>query len=137
MKLKNKHFEIAETISYFVDRNPYTGFPDFVEPTREQVNLFTEIETYGKKRKLSEEEYTLVKPMLNGKENYDLTLKMFHEELREWVTNGWGWYGPVTSIIEEAEKEPKLNSYVKAIKKIKEKIEDTSALEVLAHYTGF
>lgn len=38
MKLKKKHFEIAKTITHFVDGN---YFPDFKEPTREQIDFFT------------------------------------------------------------------------------------------------
>jgi hypothetical protein len=37
MKLKKKHYEIAKTIAHFVDRNYY---PDFTEPTREQIDIF-------------------------------------------------------------------------------------------------
>jgi hypothetical protein len=39
MKLKKKHFEIAKTISHFVDRNYY---PDFSEEFKQKM-----IDNYG------------------------------------------------------------------------------------------
>ena len=88
MKLKKRHRKIAKTISSFVERTDLY-FPDFIEPTEEQIQLFFEIESKGSKG-LSEEQLKIVAPMLNGKENYDLQIKMVHEELLEWMCNKWG-----------------------------------------------
>jgi len=88
MKLKRKHYKIAKTISYFVDRTELY-FPDFVEPSEQQIELFFEIETIGRKN-LTEDELQIVAPMMNGKSNYDLQIKMIYEELLDWMCQEWG-----------------------------------------------
>lgn len=134
MKLKPKHFEIAKTISYFVDRNYY---PDFIEPTREQIDIFTQIESSGSKH-LSEEDLKLVEPMLNGKQLYDLQIKMIHEEIAEWIKNGWGWYYPITSMISNVWAERReCNSYVKMLVKLMRKMKDSTGLPIMLEYSGF
>ncbi len=137
MKLKARHFEIAKTISYFVDRILHIGYPEFVEPTTEQIRLFFTIESRGIKN-LTKEEVDLVSPMLNGKENYDLTIKMLHEELAEWISNGWGWHPPLMSAIEGCGKDSeRLKTYIDALLKIKDNIEKTSGFDVVMNYSGF
>jgi hypothetical protein len=134
MKLKPKHFEIAKTISYFVDRNYY---PDFVEPTREQIDLFTQIESRGSKH-LNEDQLKLVEPMLNGKQLYDLQIKMIHEELAEWVSGGHGWYPVMASLLLKIYPERhKCPSYVKMLMRLKKKMEKESGLVVMMGYSGF
>lgn len=134
MKLKPKHFEVASTISYFVDRN---YFPDFDEPTREQIDIFTQIESRGSMH-LTEEELDLVKPLLNGKEQYDLQIKMIHQELKEWVINGWGWWGPIESIFSNAWRDRKgLKVYINFLIKLIRKLRSEGSYPVLLSYSGF
>lgn len=134
MKLKPKHFEVASTISYFVDRNYY---PNFNKPTREQINIFTQIESRGSTH-LTNDELYLVKPLLNGKEQYDLQIKMIHQELKEWVINGWGWWGPIDSIFSNAWKDRKeLKTYIKFLIKLIKKLKSEGSYPVLLSYSGF
>jgi hypothetical protein len=135
MKLKPKHFEIAETISWFVDRNYY---PDFVEPTREQIDIFTQIESLGKKAELIEAQMKIVEPMLNGKANYDLQIKMIHQELKEWIESGWGWYQPMTSILNGAlEEKDKCKTYITMLLKLRQKLKDDGGYKTMMNYSGF
>lgn len=137
MKLKQKHFDIAATISYFVDRSEYIGFPNFIEPTREQIEIFSRVESYGR-NSISDEEFKLAEPMFSGKENYDLQIKMVHEEIAEFIVMGWGWYPPLLSIMDDIKEQGEnLKIYLNALYKIKEKIEETSAFEVIMGYSGF
>lgn len=134
MKLKPKHFEIAKTISYFVDRNYY---PNFVEPTKEQIDIFTQIESMGSSH-LSPNDMELVEPMLNGKERYDLQIKMIHEEIAEWIKQRWGWYYPIASIIQNVFPERhKCKIYVKMLIKLMRKMKEKTGIIVMMEYSGF
>jgi hypothetical protein len=121
MKIKKKHIKIAKTISYFVNRTDLY-FPDFIEPTSEQIQIFFEIESKGRKH-ISDEELMIVAPMLNGKENYDLQIKMVHEEILEWMCNRWGWFYPISQMIKDSYKERHLcPSYVKFLRDLKKRM---------------
>ncbi len=134
MKLKKKHYEIAKTIAHFVDRNYY---PDFTEPTREQIDIFTRIESQGYKG-ITEEEKKIVEPMINGKQQYDLQIKMIHEEIAEWHMNGWGWYYPLASLIGNVWKErSQCRVYVKMLVNLMRNFRDNGGLPVLVGYSGF
>lgn len=134
MKLKKKHFETAKTISYFVDRNYY---PDFKEPTREQVDIFTQIESKGGKG-ITSEQLKSVEPLLNGKERYDLQIKMIHEEIAEWWLNGWGWYYPLAHTIKNVwPQRVKCRVYVKMLLKLMRNFKDNGGMCVLGNYSGF
>ncbi len=134
MKLKPKHFEIAKTISWFVDRN---YFPDFIEPTREQIELFTQVESSGYKD-LTDKQWKIVEPMLDGKSNYDLQIKMIHEELKEWVESGWGWYAPMSSILRDAFKErSQCKTYIKMLIRLWRKLETDGGCVTLMQFSGF
>lgn len=134
MKLKHKHFEISKTIAWFVDRN---YFPDFVEPTREQIELFTIIESSGYKG-LTDEQRKTVEPMMDGKSNYDLQIKMIHQELKEWVESGWGWYAPMASILGNAFKErSQCKTYIKMLLGLWKKLEKDGGCVTLMQFTGF
>lgn len=144
MKLKKKHRKIAKTISYFVDREAY--FPDFKEPTEEQIQLFFHIESKGDKD-LSDEQLKMVRPMLNGKANYDLQIKMIHEEILEWMCQRWGWWYPLSSCIQNIYKDRhKCPSYVSVLRDLKKKMtipltwdgeELSPSLTVMLNYSGF
>ena len=134
MKLKPKHFEIAKTISYFVDRNYY---PNFKEPTREQIDIFTQIESRGV-GDISNEELLSVEPMINGKEQYDLQIKMVHQELKEWVLNQWGWYYPIDSIFNSVWRDRKhLKTYIKFLIKLIRNLKKDGSVPTLLRYSGF
>lgn len=134
MKLKPKHFELCRTIAYFVDRNYY---PEFEEPTREQIDLFCQIESCGSSN-LTYKQLELVEPMLNGKVMYDLQIKMIHQELKEWTINGWGWYGPMDSIFRNVWIERKLlKTYITFLIKLIRKLKNDGSRPTLMRYSGF
>lgn len=144
MKLKKRHRKIAKTISSFVERTDLY-FPDFIEPTEEQIQLFFEIESKGSKG-LSEEQLKIVAPMLNGKENYDLQIKMVHEELLEWMCNKWGWGRPISQMIKDCYKSRhNIPSYVKFLRDLKKRMSIDGwngkglvpPLAVMLSYSGF
>lgn len=144
MKLKNRHRKIAKTISSFVERTDLY-FPDFIEPTEEQIQLFFEIESKGSKG-LSEEQLKIVAPMLNGKENYDLQIKMVHEELLEWMCNKWGWWYPISQMIKDCYKSRhNIPSYVKFLRDLKKRMSMKDwngeglvpSVNVMLSYSGF
>lgn len=141
MKVKQKHRDIARTMSYFCDRIEYGKFADFEEPTEEQIEAFTRIETLGRKGCL-DSDYILAAPLIDGKTNYDLQLKMLHETLAEYVCNGWGWHPVIVADIEDIQKDfgqdgGLMKIYLKALYKIKENIENTCAFDVLMAFSGF
>lgn len=137
MKLKRKHIEIAKTIAWCVDRSDSAdGFPDFKEPTRRQIEIFTQIESKGGKG-LTDDDILLVSPLRNGKANYDLQILMVHEEVAEWAMNGWGWGPPLFHTFQMAWPERKncrvyLRMLVKLIRNMKK-----DSLGTLLAFTGF
>lgn len=134
MKLNLKHFEIAKTISYFVDRNYY---PCFTVPTRNQIDIFTRIESKGRKN-LSSEELKMVEPLLNGKQMYDLQIRMIYEELAEWISSGWGWYPVIATImINIYPDRHQCPAYVRMLGKLHKKIKKETGIVVIMGYTGF
>ena len=134
MKLKPRHFEIAKTISYFVDRNYY---PEFKEPTRDQIDLFTQIESTGDGH-LDDDQLKLVEPLRNGKTLYDLQITMIHQELKEWVIKGWGWYGPMDSIFRNVWPERhERKTYIKFLIKLIRNLKDNGSHPTLVSFSGF
>ena len=80
----------------------------------------------------------IVEPMMNGKQQYDLQIKMIHEEIAEWHMNGWGWYYPLAAIIGNAWKErSQCRVYVKMLVKLMRNFKDNGGLPVLMGYSGF
>ena len=145
MKLKKKHYKIAKTISYFVDRTDLY-FPDFVEPSEQQIELFFEIETIGKKN-LTEDELQIVAPMMNGKSNYDLQIKMIYEELLDWMCQKWGWWYPISQVIKDSYKERhQFPAYIKFLRNLKKKMTISKdkkieclapSIEAMLSFSGF
>jgi hypothetical protein len=142
MKLKKKHFQIANTISYFVDKNYY---PNFKSPSREDIDLFMTVESMGF-RGLSDKQNKIyqivdhnVHGLFNGKKMYDLQIKMVHEEIMEYVLNGWGWYYPIASIISGVWPDRhKCIYYIKFLIKLMRKMYDEDgAFHVIIQYEGF
>jgi hypothetical protein len=76
--------------------------------------------------------------MINGKQQYDLQIKMIHEEIAEWHMNGWGWYYPLASLIGNVWKErSQCRVYVKMLLKLMRNFRDNGGLPVLVGYSGF
>lgn len=134
MKLKKKHLLIGKTISWFVDRNYY---PDFIEPTIEQIKIFIQIESEGRKN-ITDEQIALVEPMLNGKIQYDLQINMLHEEVLEWVVNKWGWYYPIDNLFKNVwSYRQQCPMYIKFLVKLIRRLKDSSGIVVMSEYSGF
>lgn len=134
INLKQKHFEISRCISYFVDRN---YFPNFVEPTREQIEIFFHIESHGKKQ-LTPAHLELVKPLLNGKVQYELQIKNVYEEFADWYMHGWGWYSPYRDIIVKCYNDRHhLKPYIKFLRKLKRRFKKEGCLPVLCSFSEF
>lgn len=133
IKLKSKHWELGNHFVKFIDRRWY---PDFVlDP--QNLELFICAESYGIKS-LSEQELDLIKPLINGKVNYELTLRMIHEEMADFWSNHWGWYYPIANTITELFKNRKTESkiYLRALIKIMRSCYDNGFLIVLNNFTG-
>ena len=108
MKLKSKHWRIANHYARFVDSN---WFPNF-KVTKEVVEAFIKYESEGVSR-LTGNERELISPLvgesykpgkvaheLTGKPSYELLKKQIHEEIFDWWCKGWGWSPPISSNID-------------------------------------
>lgn len=133
IKLKPKHFELGKHYYYFIDRRWYHDY----QLNNNDLELFIRAESYGTKD-FTAEELNAIKPLVDGKQNYELTLKMVHEEMADFWSNNWGWYWPIANTIKYVFKErSKIGTiYVKALIKILRNCYDNGFLEVLKNYTG-
>ena len=135
-KLKN-HTEICTNMLSFYLSSRYGtssigGIPEWY-----QIEKFIIFETRGK-RALGYSDLNQIKHLIEGKSAYDLQIKQFHQELKMWVLNGWGWMPVADSVFRDAYKQRKyFRTYVKALIKIIRNAKTTSMYNVLAGYSGF
>lgn len=134
MKLKRKHFDLANHFYRFIDKY---RFPDF-QLSRESITAMIKLESYGE-RNLTPKELEIVQPLVNGKQMSELTKKMLFEEMGEWWSNNWGWYYPIARTIQaefEDRHKKKDRIFIKALIKIFRSIQDNSFPVTLARFTG-
>jgi hypothetical protein len=141
MKLKKKHFEFVQTIEAFVEKCEY---PNFTTATRDEIDMFMTIESCGvkglseKQRAIYDDPSSNIDALFNGRANYDLQIKMIHDEIGDWLSHGWGWWYPMNSIFNGVWKDRhKCKYYVKALIKMIRNMKDTSGIQVMMKYTGF
>ena len=121
---------------YLIDEYGLNGCGD-IQCNENLIKLFHQFESHGSSR-MSEEEISKIHPFIRGKMSYELNIKMFHQELSEWVRSGNGWYYPSMEFMHSIFKERRYyRSYVKAILKILKNVRDTSIYDVLINFTGF
>ena len=132
MRLKPKHWELGRHFERFIDRKWY---PDF-RLNEENIEAFIKMESYGI-RSLSAAEQYFVKPLLNGKINKELTIKMIMEECAEWWAYHHGWYYPIAHVIHtEFQNRSKDRIFLRALIKIMRDMKKNGFQEVLSKFTG-
>lgn len=77
-----------------------------------------------------------IAPLLNGKANRELTVKMIHEEIVEWWMNDWGWIHPLISVI-DSESRSNDRIMVDLLWKIHAKMKGSSVVDLIRSYSGF
>jgi hypothetical protein len=116
IKLKPRHFKMANHFARFVDTRWY---PDY-KPSEEAIVAFFKQQSYGPKS-LTEKEIELIAPLMNGQNNKELTIKMVFQEMADFWSKGWGWYIPLMETIKhefQDRHKTKDTFFIKALIKI-------------------
>lgn len=133
--IKQKHRDLIHHFERFVDTRWYPNY----KASEEATQAFIKKESYGP-NSLVPDEIALIEPLMNGKANYELTIKLLYEEMASWWANNWGWWYPIAHTIRMEFKERhqhKDKIYIKALIKILRSLYEAEFfIDVLNKYTG-
>lgn len=76
----------------------------------------------------------LIKPLINGQINKELTIKMIVEEMCEWWSKGWGWCYPLQIVIESIKND---NIYKVSLLKIKKRCSEKCGIGFIDFINSF
>lgn len=63
---------------------------------------------------------------------------MIHEELADWISNGWGWHYPIASTIQKVWPDrKKCKLYIQFLLGLYRKMKNNTGLSVMLNYSGF
>ena len=135
MKLRAKHWEIGRHYERFVDRR---WFPDY-KLDEQSLYWFVRIDSHGTAG-IPEHGRFLAKPLLNGKAQRELTLKLLFDEMAEWWSGGNGWFYPIAHTIRtemwEHGRSARDRVYIRALVKIMRSCRCDGFLPTLMAFTG-
>ena len=95
VRLKEKHWEIGRHYERFVDRRWY---PNYRLDAR-TLEIFIRIESAGRSV-CTPEDIEAVEPLLSGKVQRELTIKLLFDEMADWWSSGNGWFYPMAHTIQ-------------------------------------
>lgn len=135
MKLKPKHWELGRHYARFIDRRWH---PDYVLDVA-SLAAFIRVESDGRAA-CSAEELQLAEPLLNGKAQRELTIKLLFDEMAEWWSGGNGWFYPIAHTIHtemwEHGRECRDRVFIRALVKIMRSCRKVGFLSALMAFTG-
>lgn len=94
IKLKPKHWELGRHYERFVDRRWH---PDY-QLDATTLEVFVRVESAGRGA-CSPEEIVAAAPLLAGKAQRELTVKLLFDEMADWWSGGNGWFYPIAHTI--------------------------------------
>lgn len=130
--IKPKQRQLYKHFYLFLDRSHVDK--TFV-PTRDSWTAFIESESYGK-ASLSPEELNLAAPWFRAKANWEITLQSVWQELADTWASGWGWDAVMRHNISCVWREGGDRMYMRALFKIRHKIQEVGFVDALVSYTG-
>lgn len=131
-RLKEKHWKLGRHYARFVDP---VWHPNF-KLTAEALEVFIRVESYGR-GVCTKQELALAAPLLDGKIQRELTLKLLFDEMADWWSSGAGWFYPIAHTIRtEWLRSPRDKIYIRALIKITRACQKEGFMETMLAFTG-
>jgi hypothetical protein len=135
IRLKEKHRELGRHYARFVDKRWH---PDFVLDDR-TLEIFMRVESAGRSS-CSKDELQAAAPLLNGKMQRELTIKLMFDEMADWWSMGAGWFAPLAHTLHAEMWSHGLAQrdrvYIRALVKIMRSCREDGFMETLLSFTG-